>query len=265
VQEIYLWDFDSPGLHIVLHQWGTNSADTLTYTTSSRFGAGLASMEDTLMEAQFTGPKGIAPTFAWPLRIDVGNRPDFAPIPDLTRTDRIVGGKRWRVDSPYVQSPPGMLLPRYGYFDQNDPQHQSPTQELSRMVYWPPSEIGPDILQSTRVADWFQYRVDVPNGDYWVDLGWAENFFDVPAFVPGPWGVGTRMIDVRAQGVLVIDGLDVFATAGPGNPVWRSFPVRVTDQRLIIELSRNWRAPAEASLGAMAVCPQPMVVGGRCP
>ena len=64
------------------------------------------------------------------------------------------------------------------------------------------------------------YAFAVPNGDYTVNLLFAENYSGV--FAPG-----ARVFSVNMEGVPVISGLDIFATVGANNPLVQSVPVTI--------------------------------------
>jgi len=254
--DVVLWNYDGPGQHVMLHQAGTSTVDTLTYTKSTRFGGypedGTA---HNWQEARFTGPYGQGPDFAWPLRVDVGNQLMTVPGGSPTNTDVVENGVRWRVDQLYIESPPGMRLARFGYTGTKPVQDQ-PTDNNTSMYLNDRSLLG-----SHRTAHEFRYTVDLPNGDYWVDLGWKETFDDAPADLPH--SPGLRMVDVDAQGVRKLSGVDVFGEVGLNVPLWKSFAVTVTNERLWMDFKHaNGIRP---TVSAIAVCPKHMVVAGRCP
>jgi hypothetical protein len=253
--EVILWNYDGPGQHVLLHQTDTSTADTLTYTKSTRFGDPSGASSTSWQEARFTGPTGQGPDFAWPLRIDVGNRPDSRP--DSTRTDLIEGGVRWRVDALYVPSPPGTRLARYG-FTNILPPLPTPADNFTTTYRSDPSVLG-----SHRTGEQFRYTVDLPNGNYWVDLGWQETYDDIPDRLGAYRGPGTRVMNIDAQGVTRISGLDVFAEAGLNVPRWKSFAVTVTNERLWLDFKRA--SGYFPTVSAIAVCPVNMVRMGRCP
>ncbi len=261
-QQVVLWDYDGPGHHVMLGQDQTSAADTLTYATSSRFGRRTSfagSMDSTWQEALFTGPYGQGPEFAWPLRIDVGNRPRGG-IGQPNPTDLMVGGKRWRVDVSYVPSPPGTRLPRYGFTGAfpvfTPPIFPNPTQDATDAHLHDGTLLG-----SHRTARELRYTVDLPNGEYWVDLGWQESSGDAGSVS----AVAGRVMDVSVQGVRQIQDLDVFSIVGVNAPLWRSFPATVTNERLWVDFKGQAGTGHIASVNAIAVCPRAMVTAGRCP
>ncbi|MEO0466643.1 MAG: malectin domain-containing carbohydrate-binding protein, partial [Pseudomonadota bacterium] len=99
------------------------------------------------------------------------------------------------------------------------------------------------LFESERWTNNFGYNFDVPNGDYVVDLYFAETFVSLG---DNTGGVGTRKFDVAIEGGTVLDDLDLFdegdGTAGDGEglplvPIIRTFEVTVTDGVLDIDLN----------------------------
>ena len=90
-----------------------------------------------------------------------------------------------------------------------------------------------EVYQSERWGDPFGYAIDVPNGDYVVDLHFAEIFHSAP---------GKRIFDVSIEGVLRDDDLDIFATVGKYAAIVRSHSVTVSDGLLNIDLSATANA-----------------------
>ena len=72
------------------------------------------------------------------------------------------------------------------------------------------------------------YTYTVPNGRYSVSLKFAENLFNEPE---------QRVFDAFINGNKVISDLDLFSTAGFGNPYDLTFPVIVTDNTISIVFS----------------------------
>ena len=72
-----------------------------------------------------------------------------------------------------------------------------------------------------------EYALAVPEGLYEVKLHLAETYAAITA-------AGQRVFDVRAEGGLVVDDLDVFARAGANAACTVTFPVTVTDGTLNI-------------------------------
>ena len=80
------------------------------------------------------------------------------------------------------------------------------------------------------------YKFDVPNGNYQVEMHFAEVYYDQP---------GVRVFDIQIEGETVADNFDIRATAGAKNAaVVRTFPVDVLDGRLDIDLDpETWDEP----------------------
>ncbi|MEO1010207.1 MAG: BspA family leucine-rich repeat surface protein [Bacteroidota bacterium] len=79
------------------------------------------------------------------------------------------------------------------------------------------------------------YKIPVPDGEYEVNLHFSELWFGTPA--GGPGEIGSRIFDVRIEGLLVEDNLDVIARAGLGNLFVTTYKVTVNDGILDINLS----------------------------
>jgi hypothetical protein len=85
----------------------------------------------------------------------------------------------------------------------------------------------PALYQTERYGT-FQYQLSVPNGDYTVNLKFAELYFTVPA---------QRLFNVKINGAQVLTNFDVVAAAGGGlKAVDKAFPVRVSESQIVIEL-----------------------------
>lgn len=81
-----------------------------------------------------------------------------------------------------------------------------------------------------------EYRFDLPNGSYTVQLDFAETWFGGDG---GSGGAGSRVFDVEIEGVKVLDDLDIFAVAGAYNTVSYSFGTVVTDRQLNIAFTAS--------------------------
>jgi len=252
---MYLMNYDGPGLHVKLIPWGSTPTDGLAYHISSRWNDG-PSIGHTSQwaEASFTGPATEGPPPTFPFRIDVGNRADRTGQ-DLTRQDLIINGRRWRIDGFYVPSPTGYHLGGYGY-DTILPPKIDPTNDQTLQVTGDGTLLG-----SFRSGQKFAYYLEVPNGAYWVDLGFQETFADYPSYICR--AVGCRGVKVTAEGTVVFPSIDPQAEVGLNAPLWKSFPVTVADGVLTLEFEDA--VGGKAMVGAIAVCPQSMIVGGRCP
>lgn len=79
----------------------------------------------------------------------------------------------------------------------------------------------------------FSYNIPVTNGNYLVELYFAEIYFGTSPTRPG--GVGSRLFDVSIEGALVLDDYDIFLDAGGAAiAVIKSFNANVTDGTLNI-------------------------------
>lgn len=87
------------------------------------------------------------------------------------------------------------------------------------------------IFQSERFQKNLAYAIPVENGDYTVNLNFAENYFDA---------AGQRVFDVSAEGNLKLDNFDIYsATGGKNQQVKESFQVNVTDGVLNLDLNAS--------------------------
>ena len=91
------------------------------------------------------------------------------------------------------------------------------------------------------------YKFTVPNGDYAVNLHFAETF-------SGTFGSGLRVFDVAIEGALVLDNVDIFSQAGGANrPLTRNVPlVTVTDGQMNIEFIHQVQNPIVAAIEIVA-------------
>lgn len=81
----------------------------------------------------------------------------------------------------------------------------------------------------------FNYNIPVTNGNYDINLLFAENYFGDPS--KGGGGVGSRVFDVFIEGTKVLEDFDIFAEVGHGVPATKSFTVDITDGQLNIQFS----------------------------
>lgn len=82
------------------------------------------------------------------------------------------------------------------------------------------------IYQTERFADSLSYGIPIDNGSYTVTLKFAEIWATT---------VGQRVFDVTAEGTLIEDDLDLFATGGKDTAIDRTFDVEVTDGELNLD------------------------------
>jgi hypothetical protein len=81
------------------------------------------------------------------------------------------------------------------------------------------------LYRTSRNASSFEYRFDVPNGNYDVLLRFAE-------VMRRSFAVGARVFDVTIEGATVLNDLDVFATVGATTALDRTFATTVADGTL---------------------------------
>jgi chitodextrinase/gamma-glutamylcyclotransferase (GGCT)/AIG2-like uncharacterized protein YtfP len=80
------------------------------------------------------------------------------------------------------------------------------------------------------------YSFDVPNGDYQVNLHFAEIY-------SGASFVGGRVFDVEIEGALVLDNLDIFAEVGANAALVETIPITVSDGKLNIVFRQGVENP----------------------
>ncbi|HEB86589.1 MAG TPA: hypothetical protein ENI68_06195, partial [Gammaproteobacteria bacterium] len=85
------------------------------------------------------------------------------------------------------------------------------------------------------------YSFTVPNGDYTVNLHFAENY-------SGAFGAGARVFSVAMEGVTAIGSLDIFGTVGANTSLVRSVPVTVSDGQLNIQFIHEVENPIVAAV-----------------
>ena len=99
------------------------------------------------------------------------------------------------------------------------------------------------IFQTERYGNRFTYEVPVSGGTYDVILHFAEIYFDESQI---------RNFDVKAEGQLVVEGLDIWAQVGKNAPFVQAFTITVTDGILDIEFSTQ---TSTAKVSAIEVWP----------
>ncbi|WP_317196482.1 PKD domain-containing protein [Robertkochia flava] len=99
-------------------------------------------------------------------------------------------------------------------------------------VYTNASALVPELLKSERTAgSQLGYNIAVPNGEYTVNLYFAEIYWGATG--GGSGGVGSRVFDVSLENTLVLDNFDIIAEAGAAETlVVKSFNVTVSDGQL---------------------------------
>lgn len=97
------------------------------------------------------------------------------------------------------------------------------------------------LLQSERWdsggGDEMAYALDVANGNYQVDLYFADIY-------SGTQSVGARVFDIQLEGVTVLDDYDIFADVGGFTGVVKTFNVEVQDGVLDLEFLHETENPA---------------------
>ncbi|BAY07354.1 malectin domain-containing carbohydrate-binding protein [Calothrix sp. NIES-2098] len=100
------------------------------------------------------------------------------------------------------------------------------------------------LYQTERWLNNLKYAIPVSNGNYTVNLKFAEIYWD---------GTGQRLFDVSAENQLLIDDFDIFAQAGGKNiALDKSFNVKVTDGTLNLDFLAS---ADNAKLAAIEIIP----------
>jgi glucose/arabinose dehydrogenase len=84
-----------------------------------------------------------------------------------------------------------------------------------------------EIYQSTRRGQSFSYQIALPKGNYDVTLSFVED--------PYITGAGQRVFDITVEDKLEFDNFDIWAEAGSGNVLEKTFKVKVDDDFLDID------------------------------
>ncbi|MGB3150136.1 MAG: malectin domain-containing carbohydrate-binding protein, partial [Maribacter sp.] len=87
----------------------------------------------------------------------------------------------------------------------------------------------------------FEYAIPVTNGNYEVNLHFAEIFFG--ATNGGPTGVGKRIFDVSLEGNPILIDFDVNQEVGPMTAVVKSYETSVSDGELSLVFSATINQP----------------------
>lgn len=92
---------------------------------------------------------------------------------------------------------------------------------IKRLIADPIANTDDDLLYAEqRVGTDFSYALSVPNGDYFVDVLLAEGI---------KTGVGERVFDVEAEGLVALDDVDIVALAGHDVAHIETFSTSVAD------------------------------------
>jgi N-acetylneuraminic acid mutarotase/glucose/arabinose dehydrogenase len=85
-----------------------------------------------------------------------------------------------------------------------------------------------ELYKSYRTGPGFAYELDVPDGVYEVTLHFAD-------FAPSP--SGPRLMDISAEGTLILDNLNILERVGPDAALQETFVISVADGVLDLEFS----------------------------
>ncbi|NAS11312.1 malectin [Poritiphilus flavus] len=89
----------------------------------------------------------------------------------------------------------------------------------------------------------FSYEIPISNGDYNVNLYFAEIFWGAPDPGDPSGGVGSRIFDVDIEGVVVLNDYDITGEVGLATAVIKTFTVKVEDEVLNIVFTASVDQP----------------------
>ncbi len=92
----------------------------------------------------------------------------------------------------------------------------------------------------------FAYNIPITNGDYEINLHFAEIYWGATG--GGPGGTGRRVFDVSIEGQTVLSNYDINAEAGPMTAIIRTFNTTVTDEELNISFNASVDQPKLSAL-----------------
>ncbi|MBN2088212.1 choice-of-anchor D domain-containing protein [candidate division KSB1 bacterium] len=127
-------------------------------------------------------------------------------------------GKYWAADQPYNAGSFGYVSSDIGTYETTDPI----------------SNTSDDVLYQSERSTMSSYRFDVPNGNYKVQLLFAEIWFTNP---------GRRIMDVKLEGMRVLDDLDIYAMVSHDAALNYTFYTQVNDGRMDIDFSASVNNP----------------------
>jgi hypothetical protein len=117
-------------------------------------------------------------------------------------------------------------------------------------VDWGAHAVGgtndPTLFVTEAYGQNLQYTVNLPNGNYTVNLYFCENWVD-STFPNG--GVGFRVFSVQANGATIVSNLDVFATVGRNVALVKTATVSVTNGQLVLSSPGGWMVNAIEIIG----------------
>lgn len=160
----------------------------------------------------------ITPIPVYQQRIDAGANSDFA--------DNV--GHVWSADKSYTSG-------SFGYIG-GTPYAGSNT--MTNTVNGP-------LYATTRFGSSFEYRFTVPNGTYYITLKLAE-------VQPANCKVGARVINVSAEGNVMIVNNDIFTQAGCSTALDKTFTVAVNDGVLNLQFASTADAASVNAIGVVS-------------
>jgi outer membrane lipoprotein-sorting protein len=102
------------------------------------------------------------------------------------------------------------------------------------------------LYQRFREGSTFSHRIPLANGEYTVNLGFADM---------RSTGTGQRLLDVTVQGLPRETGLDAYAIAGAKTALVRSYHVVVENGELTVAIGRNAAVTTNAFLNTIEILP----------
>ena len=213
-----------------------------TYTLPHRYPAEVQVVDNYLARAWTSVDIVVAPIPGEPLRVNCGyDVTNFMPGADHTSSS----GKLWLHDQSFGygewwvnKGPWGYCDGGEGYFDPGQaghPQYQDVANTEDDTLY-----------QRFRTGDSISYKVLIANGNYMLNLGFADMLSS---------SSGTSVMDVEVEGKTMVSGLDIYAASGPKTAQTISLYTEVADGELDFTLRKNIAAAGPAFLSCFEVAP----------
>ncbi|CAM3577185.1 malectin domain-containing carbohydrate-binding protein [Sphingobacterium prati] len=153
-------------------------------------------------------------------------------------------GGYWRADQPYRP----MLA--WGSRSWADKFNGMSTNFASQRIIFDPIKGTKDwpLFQTFRYGlDNLGYQFDLPNGDYFVELYFAE-----PWYGKFSSGKGDRVFDIAINGQVVEHRFDIYKNAGFQQALKKSYPIKVMNGKIVINFPRTYAGQAVIQAIAIA-------------
>ncbi|MBA4387989.1 MAG: hypothetical protein C0404_08405 [Verrucomicrobia bacterium] len=205
---------------------GTSGSLTHTYTLAHRYPVRVHVVDNYKAWAYATKDVAVAPDPAQPIRVNCGrNLTYFTPSADYTDA----AGDVWMHDQYFASGTWGFDAGNEGYVN------AAVANTADDAIY-----------QRFRSAASFAYRVPVANGTYWLNLYFADMQSSA---------AGQRVMDVDAEGVAMLTGLDVFGQMGGKAAAVVPLCVSVADGELTFTVRKNSSCANDVFLNCFEILP----------